>query len=209
VRAKDAGGNVDGTPASRTWTVSTTTSTTRTLTSTADTKISENAPTTTYGTATTLIADGDEPSNRGTDEYALIRWDLSAIPAGSTVSSVSITLNVTNGSKNTYQIYTLKQAWAESAATWRLYAAGSSWQVAGAKGSDDRGAQVGSLPAPKVGKQTFTLPASVVQGWIANPSTNQGIIIANTTNVDGFDFSSREVATSGNRPQLSVTYTSP
>jgi hypothetical protein len=156
-----------------------------------------------------LTADGDEPSNRGTDVYALIRWDLSSIPAGSKVSSVSITLNVTNGSKTTYQLYALKRSWVESAATWQLYAANNPWEVAGAKGSLDRGTQVGSVPAPKVGKQTFTLPASVVQGWIENPSSNQGIIIANATNTDGFDFSSREVATSGDRPQLNVTYTAP
>jgi hypothetical protein len=39
--------------------------------------------------------------------------------------------------------------------------------------------------------------------------TSSGIIIANPTNVDGFDFSSRESTTAANRPQLSVSYTTP
>jgi len=116
---------------------------------------------------------------------------------------------VTNASKDTYQVYALKRAWSEQAATWRLYASGSTWEVAGAKGSNDRGAQVGSVVAPKTGKQTSTIPASVVQGWLDNPATNNGIIIANLTNIDSFDFSSRESATAANRPQLNVTYTAP
>jgi hypothetical protein len=48
-----------------------------------------------------------------------------------------------------------------------------------------------------------------VQSWVDNPSSNQGIIIANTTNTDAFDFSSREAATATNRPQLQVTYSAP
>jgi len=49
----------------------------------------------------------------------------------------------------------------------------------------------------------------VVQSWVDNAASNNGIIIANATNTDGFDFSSRE-ATRGNLgPQLNVTYTAP
>src|SRR5215212_3050138 len=80
------------------------------VTSSADTKISENSPTTTHGSATSLSVDVDRAGS-STDEYALIRWDLSSIPDGSKVDSASITLNVTNGSPDTYQIYALKQAW--------------------------------------------------------------------------------------------------
>jgi hypothetical protein len=198
---------VDGTPASRTWTVNT--STTKTLTSTADTRISENAPTTNYGGATSITVDGDEPNKSGKDVYALIRWDLSSVPAGSRVTSVSITLNVNEASKDTYQIYALKRKWVESMATWGLYATGQQWEVAGAKGSLDRGEQVGSVASPKAGTRTFTLTPALAQSWVDDSSTNFGILIGSPTSADSFGFSSRETSTSGNRPQLSITYTAP
>jgi hypothetical protein len=179
------------------------------MTSTADTKLVENAPTTNYGVASPARATGDDPAGSGKDVYSLLRWDLSSIPAGSEVSSVSINLNVTNASNQSYQLYEINRSWVEREATWLLYATGSSWEVAGAKGTLDRGAQVGSITPRTTGKQSSLISASVVQRWIDEPASNNGIIIANTTNADAFDFSSREAATVGNRPQLQLTYTAP
>jgi PA14 domain/Calcineurin-like phosphoesterase len=176
------------------------------LTSTADTKLAENASTTNYGGATTIGVDGDEPTGSGKDAYSLLRWDLSSVPAGSRVDSVSVTLNVTNPSTQTYQAYDLKRAWEQSAATWLLYAPGSPWEVAGARGLLDRGAQVGSVSPSTMGKQTFTLSPALVQRWLDQPASNRGIVIANATNTDGFDFSSRESADASLRPSLSVNY---
>ncbi len=181
---------------------------TRSLTSTADTHILENAPKKNYSTVTSLGVGGDEPAGTGKDKSALLKWDLSTIPAGSKISSASVTLNVTNTTTQTYQAYELKRPWVESAATWLLYATGKSWQTAGAKGLLDRGTTVvGSVSPSTSGNQSFALSATLVQGWVDNPASNNGIIIANATNTDGFDFSSRESTTSNLRPQLNVTYT--
>ena len=49
------------------------------------------------------------------DESSLVRWDLNAIPASSTVQSVSLTVNVTNSTTNAYQIYEIKRPWVEGA----------------------------------------------------------------------------------------------
>ena len=179
---------------------------TRNATTAADTSLREYSSTTNYGGAT-LGADGDEPGGSGKDSYALLRWDLSSMPAGASVDSASVTLNVTNPSTQTYQVYDLKRPWVESAATWQLYASGSPWEVAGAKGSLDRGVQVGSVSSSTTGKRTFNLSTTVVQRWLADPASHRGIVIANASNTDGIDFSSREAADASLRPSLSVNYT--
>ena len=121
------------------------------------------------------------------------------------ISSASVTLTVTNSSTQTYQAYALKRAWAESEVTWNSYAAGRPWEVAGAKGSLDREATVAGTVTPSAtGERTFALSAAVVQRWVDNPTTNQGIIVANATNTDGFDFYSRESSTSSQRPRLTL-----
>jgi hypothetical protein len=175
------------------------------VTAATDTSIRENISTTTYGGAATLKVDGDDPGGSGKDAYSLLRWGLSSVPSGSKVDSATVTVNVTNPSPQTYQIYDLKRTWG-AGATWLQYASGSAWEVAGAKGSLDRGAQVGSVSPSTTGQRTFTVAAAEVQRWLDNPASNQGIIIANATNNDGVDFSSSEEAGASLRPTLSVNY---
>src|SRR5215210_1106079 len=152
---------------------------TRSLISSYDTQIVENAPAKNYGAATSLGVNGNVPSGSGEDKFALLKWDLSGIVPGTQVNSASVTLSVTTASPQTYRAYVLKQPWAESAATWNVYSSGEPWEVAGAKGSLDKEATVaGSITPSLKGKNTLTLPLAVVQGWVDNPATNQGIIIA-------------------------------
>jgi hypothetical protein len=178
---------------------------TRSLTSSADTKIVQNAPTQNYGAATSLGVNGNIPSGSGKDQFALVKWVLSGIAPRTQVSSALVTLRVTTASPQTYQAYVLKQPWAESAATWNVYGSGKPWEAAGANGSLDREATVAGSITPSVkGKNTFTLPLAVVQGWVDNPATNHGIIITNPSSTRGFDFSSREATDPTRRPQLTL-----
>ncbi|MWC29647.1 DNRLRE domain-containing protein [Paenibacillus sp. MMS18-CY102] len=177
---------------------------------TTDTHIMQNAATVNYGTATALMVDGDEPSGSTSDVSALLKWDVSSIPSGSTVTDAKITINVTDKSSSTYSFYEMKRSWVELQANWNQYAAGSSWQTAGAKGTLDLGStSLGAITATATGSYTVTLNAAgigIVQGWIANSANNKGVIISNSSNTDGLDFSSSEAPTASQRPKLTITY---
>jgi glucose/arabinose dehydrogenase/PKD repeat protein len=177
---------------------------TRSLTSAADAGLSELAPNTNNGSATTLKVDGDDPDPGGGDLYAALRWDLSQIPAGATVTSASVTLNVSNPSPQTYAAYELKRAWNEGQLNWNQAATGTPWATPGAKGTTDRGSQIASVTPTTIAPYTFTIPASVVQGWLNNSFSNNGILLAHTTNFDGFVFDTKEGA---QPPKLTLNYT--
>ena len=178
--------------------------TTSVVTSVADAGLSELAPTTNNGSATTLKVDGDDPDPGGKDLYAALRWDLSQIPAGATVTSATVTLNISNPSPQTYGAYELKRAWSEGQVNWNQAATGMPWATAGAKGATDRGSQIASVTPTQIAPYTFTIPPSVVQGWLNAPSTNNGIVLAHATNFDGFAFDTREGASP---PKLTINYT--
>lgn len=180
---------------------------------TDDTCLSQANTGTNYGSATALYVDGDDPVGSGNDLAALLRWDLSQVPAGSTVQTASLTVNVFNSSANSYPVYELKQGWVESAATWNVYASGLGWQTTGAQGALDRGTIVlGSLAPAANGLYTLSLNAAgvaLVQTWVDDPGNNHGLIIASSTNTDGADLDSSEAATPGNRPRLTIRYLPP
>ncbi|WP_437725896.1 DNRLRE domain-containing protein [Sorangium sp. So ce861] len=170
-----------------------------------DATIRQAAATTNYGGATTCEADGDDGS--GVDKSCLLKWTLSGIPAGSTVQSASITLQVTDGSSSTYNAYEVKRSWSESQVTWNNATSTTAWATAGAMGSTDRGSLVGSVTG-SAGSRTITLNAAgvaLVQAWVDGTSNN-GIVIASSSNTDGIDFASSEHATAAQRPKLTITY---
>src|SRR5215211_969874 len=176
--------------------------TTNVLTSVADAGLSELAPTINNGSVTTLKVDGDDPS--GKDLYAALRWNLWQIPTGATVTSATVTLNILNPTPQTYGAYELKRAWSEGQVNWKVAATGTPWATAGAKGATDRGSQIASVTPTNIAPYTFTIPASVVQGWLNTPLSNNGILLADTTNYDGFVFDTKEGVSP---PKLTVNYT--
>jgi len=129
----------------------------------ADTELSQNAPTTNQGSATTASADGDDPSGSTKDAAVLLRWDTSTIPAGSIVQSVTLAVRVVDASTNSYPLFALRRGWSESAATWSLAGAGASWETAGAQGAADRAATaLASIAGPATGTVTVSFAGSGV-----------------------------------------------
>ena len=175
-----------------------------------DTQIRSANPNTSYGSATTITVDGDEPAGTGKNTAALIRFSLPTLPAGATITDVKLRLNVTNSSTNTYSVFVMKKAWLESEATWNEYKTGSSWELAGGRGATDRESPaIASITPNTTGVWDFDLGAAFDQqvgDWMRGAEANNGIQLMNVNAPDGFDFFTREFATASQRPQLVITY---
>lgn len=177
---------------------------------TADAYISESAPAANHGREETLLLDGDEPNRSGKDCAALLRWDVSAVPRGSKVLAATLTFDVANKTTDWYEVYEVKRDWAEGEVSWGCSSAGKSWEVPGASGPLDRGPEVLGRAGPRtIGVHSFDMAPqgiALVQSWVDAPPTNHGIVIANSTNTNGMDLKSRETASPGARPKLTVVY---
>jgi predicted phosphodiesterase len=171
---------------------------------TVDTVIEAGSPTVNASTSATLRVDGSP------DRGALIRWDLSSIPAGSIISQVSITTRVSDKSSDPYEFYAMNTPWVATEATWNEASAGVSWETAGGLGSLDRDSTVlASVTWSSTGSKTVELGAegiAKVQAWVNDPATNHGLMLMNATSSNGLSFDSSEGATVTNRPKITLTY---
>jgi len=178
------------------------------------------APTPDYhGTADTAISSLDPASNFGKIEQlqiqrlggqqsALIRWDVSSIPAGSRVVSAEITFWVTGKLVGDCKVYALNLPFEELEANHKSARANLGWRTQGAQSDQDRGTLPISAIAPeKPGFHTAFLDPVTVQGWINQPGKNFGILVAGPdANIWGLE--ARETATPDRRPKLTITYIS-
>jgi hypothetical protein len=161
----------------------------------------------------------------------LVKFDLSAVPAGSTVTSVSLTINASKGNPPTATtLHRVTTSWGEGAshaggnegggttplpndATWtsRFFGTAQSWTnpggdfVASASASAGVGLALGSV--------TWASPTMLgdVQGWVAAPASNNGWLLRGDEVTTGstVKYDSRESTTPGLRPALTVIYTAP
>lgn len=174
----------------------------------SDATLRQASPTANSGSTTSCEIDGDD--GNGADLSCALRWDVSAIPPGSTVQSVSLTFRVVDSSSNVYDIHALKRSWIESQISWDQATASTSWSTPGAMGSNDRGVHIGTLTG-STGTRSAVLNAnavSAVQGWV-DGQTNAGIIISHPTHTNGLDVATAQHGTSSYRPTLTVTYLPP
>ena len=172
-----------------------------------DTKIAAKSATKNYGNDTKMTIDGNP------DEAGLFRWNVSAIPVGSTVTSASIEFSVSGSSKDTYELYALQRAWDELSATWQRYATGSNWAGAGANSSADaQSSALGTLAATSTGTYKINFNAagiSAVQQWINDPSKNYGVIIKDYAVTKAVEIRTSETSTASQRPKLVINYSDP
>jgi hypothetical protein len=172
-----------------------------------DAAVSEVEPVRTLGDADEIEVDADEA--KGRKIWALLRWDLSAIPPGAAVQEAFLTIYVTGASKGAgYELYEVKRPWDEREVTWRQAQGGAPWRMPGLRRGLDRAAvPMGAVMPREIGETKILLDRAVVQAWIRNPSANHGLVIATDRTSDGFRFLSRESKDPARRPKLTVLYT--
>ena len=156
--------------------------------------------------------------------------DLSGIPAGSTIDSVRLHLQLSRESSpsTTLSVWRLVSDWGEGAsnaggaegggaaaaqgdATWvHTFFDSQTWI---SPGGDFMGVASGQLAVDALGSYTVESTEAMVsdvQGWLDDPEVNFGwILTAQESGTTAKRFNSRENPSSATRPRLEVTYTPP
>lgn len=170
-----------------------------------DTRLMSDAATENFGDEPSLLVDGSP-------FYAtLMQWDLTAIAPGVDVTRAVLTLDITNPTTDTYELYPVLVPWTEEDATWEQAANNSPWISVGAGSETDRlGASLGTLTAGTTGPVEVVFNGEGlewVSGWINDPATNHGFVIQNYDGAqDGIDFMSSEAVDPQLRPRLDIAY---
>jgi hypothetical protein len=182
---------------------------------TTDTYLAESAATTNYATSTTLWADGDVPAGMQNTKVTLVRWDVRAVPTGSTVASASITIALSGATNDAtsdrYSIYAMLRDWSETEANWNVATGGDYWAMAGAAelGRDHGVREIGGIAPLAAGSATIRLNAdgvALVQQWVDDPSSNYGVQINSWIADNGLGLASSESTTASLRPKLTIVY---
>lgn len=158
----------------------------------ADAKVRSEFPNANFGALETFVT-GDQFSQR----YALLRYDLSSIPAGNVITSATATLTeVSNLGASTVDVHRVTAPWSEGSVTANSFA--SSFDPAVAASFSNGG-------AGHTGAISFDL-TSLAQGWYSGSIANHGVAMMAPTNST---WASSEATSPSARPSLTVCYAPP
>lgn len=173
-----------------------------------DTRISFYDPNINFGNDTKMLILGGSENVK-----ALVRFDLSSIPAGAMISSATLSLYnfshqpFING--GTIAVHHVIKPWVETQATWNIYSTGNSWAVAGMQAGGDyiagSGASIAIDTAINVWRN-FDVTA-MVQQLVNGTVVNNGFVVrSSTTGVKPHFYSSNYLSDISLRPKLTVIY---
>ena len=167
--------------------------------SSADSYINASATGTNYGSATTAQVNSRSATKA---TRALVQFDLSGIPAGSTINSATLELYCTSvpGTQVQLDAHHITSAWTEPGVTWASAPSFSASADAVNPGTLSTGWKSWSM-------------TDVVQSWTGGSYPNNGLIIMadneNTGSNNIYQFATKEYATAAEHPVLRVNYTPP
>ncbi len=165
----------------------------------------------------------------GVKRRGIVRFDLASIPAGATITSVSLSMNVsrTRAGLQSIALHRATSSWGEGTsdaggeegigapattgdATWihRFYPS-TLWATPGG----DFAPAASATTSVDTGSTTWSSAAMVAdaQAWVNNPATNFGWVLKGNEvgSVTAKRFDSRQHPTLSRRPVLNITYTGP
>jgi len=168
--------------------------------------------------------EGSNSNRRG-----LMKFDVSAIPAGATIDSVTLTMNMSrsrNATAYNIEIHNAQTAWGEGTsnagptegngaasttgdATWvHTFFNSQNWTT---PGGDFAATASATASVTGLGSYQWTGAglAADIQQWVNNGATNLGWVVTGDTTTGGSvkQFDTRENSTAANRPQLVINYT--
>ncbi len=128
---------------------------------------------------------------------ALLRFDLSFIPAASTVLSATVTVNVTTTGVGAVELRRLTEFWDESRVTY------NNWKNLQAVLTPT--VSFIANPPAAAGARSFQIPA-LAQSWVRGDFANNGVILIQE-GLFATTISTSEAANPALRPKLAICYT--
>lgn len=176
----------------------------------SDTHLSVDNPSSTHDSLYELQMKND--GNGG--KRPLLRFDVSAIPAGSIILEARLYLDQSTYRKNdifasAVGAYGVFRAWTARDATWYTATSTVAWQLPGANGAADRSlipvdvVEIAVVSSPQWRVWSVT---ELVQAWVTDPGQNKGVILIGSGQTQEFRFFSSDYPAPELRPRLEVRY---
>lgn len=141
----------------------------------------------------------------------LLRFDLSALPAGANVTQATLQVYAIGWSGNNVTVgaYALLRQALLYETTWNVAATGNSWGLPGCNDttSDRRPNAESTVTTSGLNKWYSLDVTALVQAWLDGSLQNNGVLLRQTVSAStSFTWASSEYSTTGLRPQLTITY---
>lgn len=173
-----------------------------------DTRVSFYDPNINFGNDTKMLILGGSENVK-----ALVRFDLSSIPASAVISSATLSLynyshqpSINGG---TVSVHPVTKPWAETQATWHIYSTGNSWAAAGMQAGGDyiTGSQASIAIDTSINVWRNFDVTAMVQQWVNGAVANNGFVVRSSTyGVKPHFYSSNYLSDISLRPKLTVIY---
>jgi len=144
---------------------------------------------------------------------ALIRFDVSVVPAGAVILDAKLQLYVPDGSGVVkFQAYQVLRPWDEGQVTWTVARSGDPWGLPGCDrvGIDRAANPVAEDTVSGSGMWVEFPVTELVAAWVGDARTNHGLLVKMVADASTeYQLASSEHWKTDRRPKLSIVYGAP